>query len=180
MPHLNCHISYLTPPIEVFLSILESTCHKPCIAYGLTLVPSSLHGWEVFPMRRTLTHTRIIWALSPTTLQISSVTPGSPLCHDVLGTLHREVHDIFSSFTLKIQPFSHFHSQDMHYFHLHIQDPPSFHLHIKYRTLFPPLYLRSVASSNFTLKIWSFLHPHTLQKKNTKNSKLYSGHECGV
>ena len=49
-PYSNCHISYLTPSIDVFLSILESTRHKLCIAHGLTLVFPSLREWEAFPM----------------------------------------------------------------------------------------------------------------------------------
>ena len=62
------------------LSILEFTCHKLLIADGLTLVPPSLRGWEVFPTPGTLTHTRITWALSPMVPQVLGVTPGSPLC----------------------------------------------------------------------------------------------------
>ena len=58
-PHSNCHISYLTPPIEVFLSILEYARHELRIAHGLTLMTPSPRGWEVFPTPGALTHTRI-------------------------------------------------------------------------------------------------------------------------
>ena len=37
-------------------------------------------GWEAFPTPGALTHTWIIWALSPTAPQILGVTPGSLLC----------------------------------------------------------------------------------------------------
>ena len=80
MPHSNCHITQLTPPIEVFLSILESACHKLCIAHGLTLVTPSLCGWEAFPMPKARTHTRITWALSTTAPQVMGVTLGCPRC----------------------------------------------------------------------------------------------------
>src|ERR1700737_401819 len=79
-PHSNGHNSYLTPPLEVILSILESPRHELRIAYGLTLMPPSLCGWEAFPTPGALTHTRITWALSPTAPQVPGVTPGSPLC----------------------------------------------------------------------------------------------------
>ena len=46
--HSKCHISYLTPPIEVLLSILESRRHKLLIACGLTLMTLSPRSWEVF------------------------------------------------------------------------------------------------------------------------------------
>ena len=76
----NCHITLLTPPIEVLLSILEFKRHKLHIGDGLVLVPLSLHGWEAFPTPRALTHTTITWTLSLTRPQVFGVTPGSPLC----------------------------------------------------------------------------------------------------
>src|ERR1700737_944382 len=79
-PHSNGHNSYLTSPIEVILSILESPRHELRKAHGLTLMPPSLRGWEAFPTPGALTHTRITWALSPTAPQVRGVTPGSPLC----------------------------------------------------------------------------------------------------
>ena len=71
-------ISQLTPLIEMFLSILESTCHRQRKVYGLTLVTPSLCGWQAFPTPGTLTRMRIIWALSSTVPQVSGVNPGSP------------------------------------------------------------------------------------------------------
>ena len=85
MPHSNCHISELTPPIKVFLSILEPARHKLRITYSLTLMTSNLHGWEAFPTPGALTHTRIIWALSPTASQVPGVNPRSPLCPRCFG-----------------------------------------------------------------------------------------------
>src|SRR6202048_1018351 len=79
-PHSNGHNSYLTPPIEVISSILESPRHELRIAHGLSLMPPSLRGWEAFPTPAALTHTRIPGALSPTSPQVPGVTPGSPLC----------------------------------------------------------------------------------------------------
>ena len=79
-PHSNCHISYFTPPIEVFLSILESTRYKLRIAGSFTLMTPSLHRWEAFPTPWALTHTKITWALSPTAPQNAGVILGSPLC----------------------------------------------------------------------------------------------------
>ena len=76
--HSNCQISQLTLPLEVFLSILESTRHKLFIADGLTLVTSSLCGWQAFSTFKALTDTRSTWALSPTVPQVSGVTMGSP------------------------------------------------------------------------------------------------------
>ena len=44
-PHSNCHISLLTPLIEVFLSILESSHYKLRTSYGLTLMsPNPVGG----------------------------------------------------------------------------------------------------------------------------------------
>ena len=37
-PRSNCHIAWLSPPIEVFLSILEPSSHELHITHGLTLV----------------------------------------------------------------------------------------------------------------------------------------------
>ena len=79
-PRLNCHISKLTPLIEVFLSILVSSRHELHIANGLTFMTPSLRGWEAFAMPGALTHTKITWALSPTAPQVPGVTPGSRLC----------------------------------------------------------------------------------------------------
>ena len=45
----NCHISQLTPPIEVFLNILESSRYELRTAHGLTLMTPSPRGWEAFP-----------------------------------------------------------------------------------------------------------------------------------
>ena len=84
-PHSNCHNSYLTPPIELFLSILESSLHELHKTYGCTLVHPSLRGWEAFATLGALTHTRITWALSPTASQVPGVTLGSPLCSWCFG-----------------------------------------------------------------------------------------------
>ena len=78
-PHSNCRISQLTPPIGVFLIILESGRHKLLVYHGLTLVTPSLCGWEPFSTPGTLTHTRITWALSPMASQVMTITLGSPL-----------------------------------------------------------------------------------------------------
>ena len=67
--------------------------HKLRIAYGLALLPPSLHGWEAFPTPEAPTHIRFTWALSPTAPQVSGVTSGSPCAHGVLGTPRGEVHD---------------------------------------------------------------------------------------
>ena len=69
------------------LSILESTRHKLRIAYGLTLVTPSLRGWEAFPTLGALIHIMIVWALSPTALQVSGVNLGSSLCPWCFGHL---------------------------------------------------------------------------------------------
>ena len=74
------------------MSILEYGHHKLLIAHGLTLVIVSLHGWEVFPMPRALTHTRITWALSPMGPEIWVSLWGPPCAHGVAGTPHGEVH----------------------------------------------------------------------------------------
>ena len=50
--HSKYHNFLPTPLIEVFLGILESQCHEPSNAQGLTLVTPSLHGWEAFPTPR--------------------------------------------------------------------------------------------------------------------------------
>ena len=63
----------------MFLSILVSSRHDLQIAYGLTLIPPSLHRWEAFPTPRALTHIRITWALSPTAPQVPGVILRSPL-----------------------------------------------------------------------------------------------------
>ena len=60
----------LTPPIEVFLRILESGHDKLPNAYGLTLVTPSFHRWEAFPKAG---------ALSSMAPQVPGVSPGSPL-----------------------------------------------------------------------------------------------------
>ena len=78
-PHSNCHISYLTPPVEVFLNILESLTHELRIAHGLTLVTLSLRAWEALSTPGALIHIKITWTLSPTTTQVTGVTLGSPL-----------------------------------------------------------------------------------------------------
>jgi hypothetical protein len=43
------YISLLTPPNEVFLSILEFSRHELCIAHGFTLTILSPLRWEAFP-----------------------------------------------------------------------------------------------------------------------------------
>ena len=82
--------------MKVFLSILESGCHKLHIVCGITLATPILCGWEALSTPRALTHTRITWAFSPMAPQIPSATLGSPLCHGVLGIPHGEVRDIDS------------------------------------------------------------------------------------
>ena len=64
----------------MILIILEFTRHKLLIAYGLTLMPLGLRGWDAFATPGALTHTRISWALSPTVPQVLGVTVGFPLC----------------------------------------------------------------------------------------------------
>ena len=78
--HSNCHISYLTLQIEVFLSIPKSSLHKLCIGHGFTLMTSSLYGWEAFPLPWALNHIRIVWAFSQTVPKISGVPLTSLLC----------------------------------------------------------------------------------------------------
>ena len=79
-PTPHCHISKLTPPIEVFLIIFGSSHHELRIIHGFTRMTRSLHGWEAFPTPRALTHTKITWALLSKALQVPDITPGSPLC----------------------------------------------------------------------------------------------------
>jgi hypothetical protein len=79
-PHSNCHISFITPPIKMFMSIIELAHHKIYIAHGLTLVTPSFYGWKAFPTPGALTRTRITWARSPPATQVPGVTPRSPLC----------------------------------------------------------------------------------------------------
>ena len=78
-PPYVCHISQLTPPIEVILSIVVFEHHELFIAHGLTLVTPTLRGWEAFSILGALTHTRITQALSQMATQISSGTLGSSL-----------------------------------------------------------------------------------------------------
>jgi hypothetical protein len=75
------------------LGIPKSSRHELHIIYGLTLMTLSLGGWETFPMPGALTHTKISWAFSSSAPQVPGVTPGSPLCHGVLGILYGEVCD---------------------------------------------------------------------------------------
>ena len=65
----------------MFLSILESWCHKLLIAYGLTLLTPR---WEAFPTPE---------ALSPMVPQVLGATPGFLLAYGVLGTPHGKVCD---------------------------------------------------------------------------------------
>ena len=60
------------------------------MAYGLTLVNPSLHGWETFPLPGALTYTRITWVLLPTAPQVLGVTPGSPFMPMVVWALLME------------------------------------------------------------------------------------------
>ena len=78
--HSKCHISYLTPILEVFLSILESSCHELHIAHGITFFTPSHCGWEVFPTIGALIHFGITWTLSLMTPQVLGFTLESPLC----------------------------------------------------------------------------------------------------
>ena len=84
MPPSNCHISQVTPSIEVLLSILESVHHKLLDAHGVTLVTPSLCGWEAFLTLGAPIHTRITpihtKALSPMAPQVPGITPGFFLC----------------------------------------------------------------------------------------------------
>ena len=79
-PHLKCHISKRTSPLEVFLSILKSSRLELHTILGLTLMVPSPHGWEAFPTPGALTHSRITWACSLLVPQVPGITPGSPLC----------------------------------------------------------------------------------------------------
>ena len=87
-PHLDCHIFYLTPLVEVFFRIFESSCHKLFITHGLILVALGLYGWEAFSTPGAFIHTRIIWALSPMAPQVSNVTLESLCAFDVAGNPH--------------------------------------------------------------------------------------------
>ena len=78
--HSNFFNSLLTPPIEVFFSILELRCHYLHLVFGIAFVIPSLCRWEVFPMLRALLYTRLTWALSSTAPQVPGVTPMSSLC----------------------------------------------------------------------------------------------------
>jgi hypothetical protein len=93
--HSYCHISYLPPLIEVFMSILEFAHHKLRITHGLTIVTASLCGWEAFP---TLGPSRHWWHKSPVSIR---VLPGA---HGVLGTLHEEVHAIKRTHICNLSP----------------------------------------------------------------------------
>ena len=88
----------LTPLNEIFLSILK---YARRIVHSLTFVTSSLHGWEAFPTTGALTHTRITWALSPTTPQVPGVTHSPPCAHDILHTPYGEVHDSMAKYVIK-------------------------------------------------------------------------------
>ena len=81
--------------------------HKQHIAHALMFVTLSLSGWEAFPMPRALIHTRITWALSPTTPQVLSVPPGSYLCHGVVSIPYGEVRDIHPHQTVSMLHFDH-------------------------------------------------------------------------
>jgi hypothetical protein len=78
-PNSNWHVSQLTPPNEVFLSILKSSHHELHIAHCLTLMTPSPRGWEAFPTPGAFTHTSITWAFSPSAPQVPDVTSGTPL-----------------------------------------------------------------------------------------------------
>ena len=93
-PHSNCHIPQLIALIKVFMSILESICHKLLVAHDLTLVTPNIRDLEVFSTLRALTHTRITWALLPTAPQVPNITPGPPCANGVSGTPHQAVHDV--------------------------------------------------------------------------------------
>ena len=71
----------LTPLIEVFLSILESSRHELRITHGLIFMTPSLRGWETFPTPGALTHTRITWAFSPSGATSLGCHSGVPLVH---------------------------------------------------------------------------------------------------
>ena len=91
--HLNCHNSYLTPRIEVILSIIELLHHELSKTHGLTFVTPSLHGWEAFPTPGALT---TLGSLGPShqrrhKSQVS--LRGSSCDHGVSGTPHGEVRD---------------------------------------------------------------------------------------
>ena len=93
-PHSNCHISYLTPPIEVFLSILESSRHELRIVDGLTILTHSLHGWKRLP-----SSTLELLGPSHQQCQKSQVSLwGLPCADGVLRTPHGEVCNIGNMF----------------------------------------------------------------------------------
>ena len=91
--HSNCHISQLTPPIEIFLSILESPPHKLRIAHGLILVtPNSVGGRH----SQHLGPSPTLGSLGPSHQRHhkSRVLLQGPLCaHVVSGAPHGEVRD---------------------------------------------------------------------------------------
>ena len=96
-PNSNCHISKLISLIEVFLSILESSCNKLRIPCGLTLVIPSLHGWEALSTLGALTHTGITWALTnnATMPDVISRLPLYPWCFG--HSLWRRAQQLYTS-----------------------------------------------------------------------------------
>ena len=64
----------------MILNILEYKRNKLCIAYGLTLVPSTPCGCEAFSMPGALNRIKITWALSRTAPQVLGVIRRSRLC----------------------------------------------------------------------------------------------------
>jgi hypothetical protein len=88
------YLLQLTPPNEVFLSILKSSRHELRIAHGLTLMPPSLRGWEAFPTPRA---SPTLGSLGPShhRRHKSRVSLRGPLCaHSVLDIPFGEVRDI--------------------------------------------------------------------------------------
>ena len=82
----------LTPPVEVFLNILESLTHELRIAHGLTLVTPSLRAWEALSTPRALT----LRSLGPSHQRHhkSQVSLWGPPCAlGVLGSPYGEVCD---------------------------------------------------------------------------------------
>ena len=80
VPYSKPHNFLSTPPIEVFLGILESRCYEPSNALGLILVTSVSMGGRCSQRPGALTHTRISSALSPMVPQVLGVNLGSLLC----------------------------------------------------------------------------------------------------
>lgn len=91
--HPNCHISKLILSLEVFLSLLESSCHELHIAHGLTLMSPSLRGWGRSQRPKPSPTLRSFGPPHPRHHKSRVSLPG-PLCvHSVLDIRYGEMRD---------------------------------------------------------------------------------------